>query len=251
MLGFSGGIIVAWKMDVLTVDLLFTHFQFLHLKVSCQGSSDWFFTPVYASPNADSRGTLWADLQSIAGAVSRGWLVAGDFNDISHPSEKKGGIPASQRKCTLFSSRINSCHLMDMGVIGHKFTWRGPLFRGHCRIFERLDRALCNADWCLYFPDAVVKVLPRVDFSDHHPLLICPFGITLHKSIPRFRFQSAWVTHATYMGTVKERWNAADDLPSNLLSLEQVLSDWQRNTYGSTQLQKRHLLTRINGIQKK
>lgn len=43
-------------------------------------------------------------------------------------------------------------------------------------MFERLDRASNNDLWRLLFPGAVVKVLPRLEFSDHHPILIALHG---------------------------------------------------------------------------
>jgi hypothetical protein len=46
------------------------------------------------------------------------------------------------RKCNKFQERINACNLLDLGAMGHKFTWRGPIYHGGQRIYERLDRAL-------------------------------------------------------------------------------------------------------------
>lgn len=73
--------------------------------------------------------------------------------------------------------RTNSCGLMDLGVVGTRFTRREALYHdGYC-IFKRLDRAMCNDNWRLRIPEALVCVLPRVECSDHHPILICPYGI--------------------------------------------------------------------------
>jgi hypothetical protein len=111
-------------------------------------------------------------------------LLAGDFNDIAGPFEKKGGARPLLR--------INSCNLMDLGFVGSKYTWRGPMFHGGGRIFERLDRALSNDFWRLEFPNAFIKTLPRLDFSDHHPILICPVGNDVARVPRRFQFESAW-----------------------------------------------------------
>jgi hypothetical protein len=126
------------------------------------------------------------------------WLLAGDFNDIMSMNEKKGGVPASIRKCNLFKERIDACQLIDIGSVGAIYTWRGPVYHGGQRIYERLDRALSNDLWRLAFPDGYVKVLPRLDFSDHHPLLICPFDGS-HATAPKqFRFESAWLIDDSY-----------------------------------------------------
>ena len=70
------------------------------------------------------------------------------------------------RKCLNFKDHIDACKLLDLGAIGlgSNYTWR---------LFERLDRAFSNDSWRLDFPDGVVRVLLRLDFSDDHPLLIC------------------------------------------------------------------------------
>lgn len=48
------------------------------------------------------------------------------------------------RKCASFRNRINMCKLIDLGSIDPKFTWRGPIYHGGQRIYEKLDRAMCN-----------------------------------------------------------------------------------------------------------
>jgi hypothetical protein len=79
------------------------------------------------------------------------------------------------RKCLNFKDHIDACKLLDLGAIGlgSNYTWRGPTDQGGQRLFERLDRAFSNDSWRLDFPDGVVRVLLRLDFSDHHHLLIC------------------------------------------------------------------------------
>jgi hypothetical protein len=73
-----------------------------------------------------------------------GWMLAGDFNDIASPFEKKGGVINSSRKCAKFVERINKCHLMDLGASGSKYTWRGTFYHGGARIYEKFDRGLNN-----------------------------------------------------------------------------------------------------------
>ncbi|GAU32701.1 hypothetical protein TSUD_145750 [Trifolium subterraneum] len=160
--GYTGGIVVAWKKENINVTLTSKKFQFMHLKVQFPNGRDWYFTPVYASPNEENRRVLWEDLKNIAARMEDSRLLAGDFNDIMFSTEKKGGAPVSVRKCNNFRERINACQLMDIGSMGAKFTWRGPNYHGGQRIYERLDRALSNDKWRIQFPDGYVRVLPRV-----------------------------------------------------------------------------------------
>jgi hypothetical protein len=163
-----------WKEEYMTVHVCIKKFQYIQLQVQYKNENSWFFTPIYASSCEENRRLLWEDLMSIANNMNDAWLVAGDFNDIACGDENKGGAAVSMRKCNKFQERINACYLLDLGAMGHKFTWRGPIYHGGQRIYERLDRALGNERWRLSFPDGCVRVLARLDFSDHHPLLITP-----------------------------------------------------------------------------
>lgn len=125
---------------------------------------------------------------------------------------------------------------MDLGAIGSKFTWRGPLHPGYDRIFERLDCALCSDCWRMEFPDAIVRVLPRVDFSDHHPILISLQGMTCHFVNKPFKFESAWMTHGSFFDTVKHAWDDGKPLSVNIVNTEEVLKRWNIDTFGSVKI---------------
>lgn len=99
-----------------------------------------------------------------------------DFNDIALGHEKKGGAPILNNKFNKFKERIDQRGLLDLGVVGSCFMWRGSIYNGGQWIFERVDRVIWNDRWTLNFPYGYVKVLTKMDFSDHHPLLICLFG---------------------------------------------------------------------------
>lgn len=170
--GYARGIMVACKDDKMKISLVTKEDHFIHLEVENIHGEVWMFTIVYASPQDNRRRCLWESMKNIVGAMNKPWLVTGDFNDIVCASEKKGGGPVSIRKCNLFRDNIDDCSSTDLGANGTKFTWRGPVFHGGKRNFERLDRALINEDWILMFINFLVKVLPRVDFSDHHPIMI-------------------------------------------------------------------------------
>jgi hypothetical protein len=93
------------------------------------------------------------------------------------------------RRCRFFQHKIDECYLFDLGSIGPKFTWWWPKFNNGARIYERLDRAMSNDKWRLKYPSAVVKTLTRVNFSDHHPLLVCFKGVNLISKERPFRFE--------------------------------------------------------------
>jgi hypothetical protein len=193
----------------------------------------------------------WRKLQNISQSMSGSWMIAGDFNDIASQEEKKGGAPASARKCNNFLDNINKCKLMDTGSVGTKFTWRGPLVQGHDRIFERLDRAMCNDEWRIMFPEAIVKVLTRIEFSDHHPIIILLQGTQTTRRKSKFRFEKAWMYHESYVDTVKQYWDAKASIPEKVIHLSEEFTKWKRDVFGSIHARKGELMARIGGIQRK
>ncbi|PNY12420.1 ribonuclease H [Trifolium pratense] len=249
--GFAGGIVVAWQSDCISVDVCKKNFQYLHLKVKYTNGDRWYFTPTYASPIEMTRNLLWNDLQSIAQNMKDPWLVAGDFNDIVCAEEKKGGAAASGRKCKIFKTRIDACSLIDIGAMGPKFTWRGPKYHGGQRIYERLDRALCNGQWRLLFPDGYVKVLTRLEFSDHHPILISPKEVP-HPSAPRqFKFESAWLLEEEYDSMLRQCWNSDSTVIENLTNAEREIKAWRFHSIDDVLYKKRELMARIKGTQRR
>ncbi|WJX47132.1 hypothetical protein P8452_33857 [Trifolium repens] len=249
--GYAGGILVAWKKDYFTVDVCIKSIQYIHLRVKYPNRDWWFFTSIYASPIETKRNILWNDLKSLARNIHEPWLLAGDFNDIVCAGEKKGGASASIRKCNTFKDRIDACNLIDMGAMGPKFTWRGPIYHGGQRIFERLDRALCNDHWRLKFPDGFVKVLTRLDFSNHHPILIAPIHVPHLVAERQFRFESAWLLEDKYDNMLQQSWNKDGVITHNLINVMRNIKEWKFQSLDHIMHEKRKLIGRLNGIQRR
>ncbi|PKI41682.1 hypothetical protein CRG98_037935 [Punica granatum] len=80
-------------------------------------------------------------------------LVLGDFNAIALAEEKCGGAPFDPNRAARFREVLEQSGLLDLGSTGPRFTWRGVARGGYDRVFERLDRAICNAEWRTLFGD--------------------------------------------------------------------------------------------------
>lgn len=60
--------------------------------------------------------------------------------------------------------------MIEIDCLGSKFTWRGPQVGDYERVFEKLDRCLCNGAWRVRFAKGVCKVLTRLSCSGYYPL---------------------------------------------------------------------------------
>ncbi|KAI9113143.1 hypothetical protein K1719_015668 [Acacia pycnantha] len=140
--GRSGGLVAVWRSDRVDVAIDGLDRQFIHLKCSFDGGSPFFFTSIYSIPDQLHKQLLWNALEGYASVIDHPWVVMGDFNDIATAMEKSGGSGRVESRMRRFTDRLQRCRLSDLGSCGPKFTWKGPVSVGGCRIFERLDRAL-------------------------------------------------------------------------------------------------------------
>ncbi|XP_058741121.1 uncharacterized protein LOC131613470 [Vicia villosa] len=234
----------------MTVNLCKSNNQFIHLRVRTNQNQEYLFTAVYATPNENDKKLLWEELSNISTTANDLWLLEGDFNDIAASTEKKGGLQPSQSRCALFRNRIKNCNLNDLEAKSPNFTWRGPIFHGGQRIYEKLDRALSNDNWRWCFPDAIVKVLVRVEFSDHHPILVVPTMDIHNKPNKPFRFENAWLLNNSYHDMLQQVWNNDYSMTRNLKNTRDGIKDWKYDTFDEVEGKKAELMRRLNGIQK-
>lgn len=245
--GMSGGIWILWNNQSVKISVLAQSNQFIHCLVTGMGPNPWCFTAVYGSPREHERKRLWDNLWEVSMHCPLPWLLAGDFNDIQDPSEQKGGGTVNESKCQKFLDNINHCKLIDMGSEGPRYTWRGPLTNHASRLYKKLDRGLCNADWRVEFPEVVVIVGARVQ-SDHHPLIVSLKGGQASRGERPFRFEAAWMRHADFQRLIKDSWPVDGFTGDNLAMMETTLKDWNRDVFGNVMKKKREIIGRLKGI---
>lgn len=240
--GFSGGIWILWREGV-HIEVLVSHKQFVHMEVVDNDDHKAFLlTAVYSSPSATLRERLWAGLLSLQVPIDKEWLLTGDFNATLSPDERRGGQRRVVQGCKSFISFMSDSHLLDLGAIGSKFTWK----RGN--LLVRLDRALCNQSWVTAHPNTTVMHLPRIH-SDHRPLLIT-LDIDQQPRPSHFRFLAAWTGHSDFKRLVSSAWDNSLSLASNIQSFTVQAQIWNRDVYGAIGRNKRILQNRLSSVQR-
>lgn len=161
-------------------------------------------TVVYAKCKQHQRESLWEDLRNMAQNITLPWIIAGDFNCILEPREKKGENAHRMTDNMPFLNCIFDCSLIDAGYIGSIFTWYNGRSQRK-RVWKRLDRVLMNYDWTHRFVNTTITHLVRTGF-DHSPLLI-----TIASPQPSiqtyFRFLDFWTTEPKFNEVVKQAWD--------------------------------------------
>lgn len=107
---------------------------------------------------------------------------------IRFPHEKKRGRYVSQSMAR-FSDFIVDNELIDLPLVGRKFTWTNNQAMA---AMSRIDRFLFSKEWEVHFSGVSQVALPRV-ISDHCPIKLCPNVVNWGPK--PFRFENCWLLH--------------------------------------------------------
>ncbi|XP_034211169.1 uncharacterized protein LOC117624139 [Prunus dulcis] len=242
-IGFSGGLWLLWNANKVKVEIIGTSDQTISAYVSWSGRSPWIFTGIYANPCSTKRAKLWEYLNFVANCHQMPWLIAGDFNDMLKTDEKMGGTPLHRLRG--FKKWFDENNMIDLGFSGPKFTWTNN------RVFERIDRAVCNLQWRQQFAEAFVQHLPRTK-SDHCPIKICLKSRVVSCPNRRpFRFEAMWLKHDQFHDFISQRWDqGSGSALAKSRSLVEPLKHWNLVVFGHLKQRKARLLARLIGIQR-
>ncbi|XP_075096400.1 uncharacterized protein LOC142174494 [Nicotiana tabacum] len=158
--GYSGGISILWLSSVLVVEPVATTAQEIHCHVQVKPLPFKFlFTAIYASNELVNRKSLWETLIYVYDSYKGPWIIKGDFNEITHATDKFGGLPINNSRSHKFLDCLNYCQMTDLGYKGSRYTWTNGRHKKYT-ILERIDRIVAKYDWINQYPDALVTHLP-------------------------------------------------------------------------------------------
>ncbi|XP_021744864.1 uncharacterized protein LOC110710830 [Chenopodium quinoa] len=122
-IGFSGGIWIYWKTEVVTISPIIKHNQHISMEITRIGEIPWYFTAVYASPDPSKRRELWSELEQFAQSHGKPWLLAGDFNETRFLSERNSSCNETNRRSAMFNDWIEGMDLLEVEFSGAAHTW--------------------------------------------------------------------------------------------------------------------------------
>ncbi|KAL4376861.1 hypothetical protein GQ457_02G014130 [Hibiscus cannabinus] len=121
--GFSEGIWVLWR-DRIVLNVRTISNQFLHAECrEVQSVDNFYFTFIYASPDARKRRRLWSELSVITDGMTRLWILGGDLSVIQSMDERRGGAEGRCGISRQFCDFLFYSGLLDIGFVGPVFTW--------------------------------------------------------------------------------------------------------------------------------
>ncbi|KAF9621696.1 hypothetical protein IFM89_026589 [Coptis chinensis] len=167
--------------------------------------------------------------------------------------ERWGGRPDPKKShIDAFQEMVYNCGLIDVGYVGNIFTWCNGQ-EGLSRMYQRLDRVLCNPFWRTSFAEAQVIHISTIH-SDHKILLV-----QLHPKKSKlkrpFRFESMWTTDPTCKEVIKAAMQIEFDGSSsyafcrNLTLCRRELLKWNQKEFGYLQTQMKEIDNQLKQLQ--
>ncbi|XP_057529853.1 uncharacterized protein LOC130808394 [Amaranthus tricolor] len=198
----NGRIVIDWLPNVYTVNIIETHSQLIHCYISIANGSHFYLTCVYGFNGKEEKGPLWDTLRRIHNDVKgKAWCMAGDFNAVMNKGERIGA-PVRWNDIQPMLDCMETCGLEDMKSSGRYYTWTNKQ-DGEDRVLSKIDRAVCNPNWCNLFLNVETIFLPAGDF-DHTPMLIKLFPTPAGKK--PFQFFNHWSLHKDFHATIRQTW---------------------------------------------
>lgn len=137
--------------------------------------------------------------------------------------------------------------MMDLGLVGQKFTLTNKHKNKKTLIMERLDRFFSNHEWLSLYPDSMVQHLPRIH-SDHCPILL-NFTKYYHKPPKTYRFETMWLRHPDFSNIVRGFWKHSYDYNVAPENFTKAVRKWNKDVFGNIFKQNNKILNRLNGLQ--
>ncbi|KAL9665795.1 hypothetical protein QQ045_000116 [Rhodiola kirilowii] len=153
-----------------------------------------------------SERAIWELLRHLKKGLDKPWIVMGDFNEIAHSWEMRGGRDRQLWQMRDFKDGLEDCGLSDLNFRGDPFTFSNRR-QGEKEVRERLDRAVANEAWRKSYPQALV----RHGFSytsDHSPLVIQLEECMSNYNTSIRRFEPMWLRHENFKRVVEDAWRA-------------------------------------------
>ncbi|XP_035843953.1 uncharacterized protein LOC110931403 [Helianthus annuus] len=120
--GQSGGLICVWDPSIFMADDVVKDKNFLLIKGVLNGCGSWLsIFNVYAPQGISAKKGLWDLLEGVVDGLSGLFLLAGDFNAVRYPEERKNTM-FKPRCASNFNSFIFNTGLLEYKMFDRQFT---------------------------------------------------------------------------------------------------------------------------------
>ena len=210
--GTQGGVCMAiadkWKTFIISQEVIVpgrAQYVVIH-----ERQTTWGYLNIYAPNHASARKQFWCDIAAAVPQVDH-WCMAGDFNMIEDPMDRKGGSSV-----TIFGEELAAwerlclkLRILDVWFMPNVYRYNGSLQ------FSRSDRRIGGANLSrldrFYVDDVVVphggsvNIMPGITFSDHAPVILVTFK-RADETVARLKIPERILLDDKYDRQVREIW---------------------------------------------
>jgi len=205
---------------------------------------------VYAGCTLKEKKLLWEEPSICKEAFHIAmWCFCGDFNAIRSRAERQGADRGDfNSEIKGFNEFIESNMLLDLPIVGKKFTW----FKSNGTTRSRIDRVLVTEEWLQCWP-MCKQYVQRREVFDHCALMIkC---LDKDWGLKPFRTIDAWHLERGFDGMVEERWKSYLNQENGIIGLQEKfkllktnLKTWNGDVFGNLNSTKRTILQDIGNL---
>nr|XP_027065280.1 uncharacterized protein LOC113691366 [Coffea arabica] len=199
----AGGMALFWKDELKILEVLMTSFTIEAHVEDMEANTDWWFIGIYASCDHQIRKEQWKVLANRKRLWGDRWMIAGDFNDLVSNDEKWGGIRREEKSFHDFRDFINGNYLLDIGFIGHPWTWCNN-WEEEGEVKQRLDRGLCTYPWFQVFDKVNCRHIDS--YASDHSILMFDTMMSSSRRKHRFFFDKRWLKREDIGEVIRIAW---------------------------------------------
>jgi len=174
---------------------------------------------VYCSGSLREKKEVWKEINSFRlNQLSKAWCILGDFNSIIRKKERKSLISMSDysREIKGFNDFIEKSELVDIPLVGRKFTWHKP----NEMVKSRIDKVLVSKEWLETWPHCQQFVLNR-SISDHCVVILKE--VFVNWGSKPFRSLDVWQRDSRFKELVSLRWSTYEVLGGGIYIFKEKL----------------------------
>ncbi|GKU88310.1 hypothetical protein SLEP1_g2593 [Rubroshorea leprosula] len=197
--------------------------------------------------DGQKKASLWEELRKMVTDKEGCWLIAGDFNAVRGPEERRGRTGESPDMKD-FDEFIVTTNLVDVKLSNRSYTWYKP--NGTAR--SRLDRFLLSTEMSNMEGEWIQQGLPR-NISDHCAIVLK--SRTKDWGPRPFRVLDAWQQHPDFKKFIEDKWSemavkgfAGYKCQQKLKLLEGFLKGWNKEVFGNMEAQYEQAVKKIEQV---
>ncbi|GKV49617.1 hypothetical protein SLEP1_g56358 [Rubroshorea leprosula] len=244
----SGGLLCIWDRRYFVKREEFTGDGFMGILGEWGVNKQlYFLINVYGPKERQKKANLWEELRRMVTDKEGCWLIAGDFNAVRGPEERRGRTGESPNMKD-FDEFIVTTDLVDVKLSNRRYTWYKP--DGTAR--SRLDRFLLSTEMSNMEGEWIQQGLSR-NISDHCAIVLK--SRTTDWGPRPFRVLDAWQQHLDFKKLVEDKWSEMEvegfaryKCQQKLKLLKGFLKGWNKEVFGNMEAQYEQAVKNIEQV---